>query len=160
MDQKLRLPTVWDVESGNVLFTLREPVNTIGYSADGKRLLSASYGGIAKVYDAETGNELLALAGHTGRVFRVAESPNCEEPPETPFAWCGSRLATASDDGTAKVWDISPSGNGESLTLPGFDFAISPEGTRLSTLTFDPAPPQPGSEIIIQRWNLTHRISV
>ena len=147
-------PTIWDVESGNLLHSLSEPVNTISYSADGKRLLSASYGGIAKVFDAEKGDELMALAGHTGRVFRVAESPNCVEPPEMPFAWCGTHLATASDDGTAKVWDISPAGNRELLTLPGLVVSISPDGTRLSTLMFDLAPSEYASTITVQQWSL------
>jgi WD40 repeat protein len=147
-------PTIWDVKSGNLLFTLREPVNTIIYSADGNRLLSASYGGIAKVFDGETGGELLALAGHTGRVFRVAESPECVEPPEALFPWCGTRLATASDDGTVKVWDISPAGNREVMTLPGFGVSLNADGTRLSTLTFDLAPSETGASISIHQWDL------
>ncbi len=147
-------PTIWDAASGDLLFTLREPVNTIIYSADGKRLLSASLGGIAKVFDAETGDSLLSLTGHSGRVFRVAESPGCVQPPEAPFAWCGTRLATASDDGTVRVWDISPAGNREVLTLPEIEFALSPDGTRLSTLKLNPPPPAIVSHAVIQQWNL------
>jgi WD40 repeat protein/transcriptional regulator with XRE-family HTH domain len=147
-------PTIWDVASGDLLFTLREPVNTIIYSADGKRLLSASVGGIAKVFDAETGDLLLSLTGHSGRVFRVAESPGCVQPPEAPFAWCGTHLATASDDGTVRVWDISPAGNREVLTLPEIEFALSPDGTHLSTLKLDPPPPAIVSHAVIQQWSL------
>lgn len=145
---------IWDVASGDLLFTLGEPVNTIRYSADGKRLLSASYGGIAKVFDAETGEELLALAGHTGRVFVVAESPGCVEPPEAFFAWCGAHLATASDDGTVRVWDISPGGNQEVLTLPGREFALSSDATRLSILSADPFAPSPPLIWNIEQWGL------
>jgi WD40 repeat protein/DNA-binding XRE family transcriptional regulator len=148
------VPTIWEVASGDLLFTLREPVNTIIYSADGKRLLSASYGGVAKVFDAETGEELLALRGHSGRVFNVAESPGCVQPPEAPFAWCSTHLATASDDGTVRVWDISPAGNTELLTLPELEFALNPDGTRLSTLSFDPVPPTTNSTVIVQQWSL------
>jgi WD40 repeat protein/transcriptional regulator with XRE-family HTH domain len=146
---------IWDIASGELLFTLGEPVNTIRYSADGKRLLSASYGGIARVFDAATGDELLALAGHTGRVFTVAESPGCVQPPEAFFAWCGVHLATASDDGTARVWDISPAGNQEVLTLPGREFALSLDGTRLSVLrggANGSAPPF--SELVVEQWRL------
>jgi len=50
--------------------------------------------------DAETGEELLVLVGHTGRVYKLDESPVCAQPPAQPFEWCGRYIATAGDDGT------------------------------------------------------------
>lgn len=142
--------SVLDVTSGKLLFNLRENANTLIYSADGKRLFAASGGGRIKVLDAETGEELLVLVGHTGRVYKLDESPGCVQPPAAPFEWCGIHLATAGDDGTVRVWDVSPAGNQELLTLPGSDFALNSDGTQLSTVNYD----LEGSTVVIQQWQL------
>ena len=70
----------------------------------------------------------LTLRGHEGSVRDVAFSPD------------GARLATASDDGTAKLWGAA-SGE-ELLTLRGHegsvrDVAFSPDGARLATASWD-----------------------
>jgi len=71
---------------------------------------------------------LLSLHGHTGYIEGVAFSPDRR------------RLATASHDWTAKVWDLI-SGN-ELLTLRGHagrvnGIAFSPDGRRLATASSD-----------------------
>ena len=76
------------------------------------------------MWDAAGGRELLTLKGHTGRVCSVSWSPD------------GTRLATGSEDGTAKVWDAA--GGRELLTLKGHAGEVrsvswSPDGKRLAT---------------------------
>jgi WD40 repeat protein/class 3 adenylate cyclase len=144
---------VWDVSSGELLFNLKDGGNGIIYSADGTRLLFASGGGRVKVLDAETGEELLVLVGHTGYIISVSESPGCVKPPIAPFEWCGTHLASAGGDGTVRIWDISPAGSQELLTVPGSDFVISEDGTRLTTVIFPPYD-QEGVTIPIQEWAL------
>jgi len=53
---------------------------------------SSRFDETAKVWDAESGNELLTLTGHNSSVESVAWSPN------------GKRLAAASDDGTGQIY--------------------------------------------------------
>ena len=70
----------------------------------------------------------LTIRGHTAGLYRVAHSSD------------GKRLATASIDKTAKVWDVA-SGQ-ELLTLRGHTMdvtgvAFSPDGTRLATSSSD-----------------------
>ena len=67
---------------------------SVAFSPDGKRLAVGS-GGTVKISDALSGQELLALWGHTAGVTSVAFSPD------------GKRLATGSYDGTVQVWDAT-----------------------------------------------------
>jgi WD40 repeat protein len=49
-----------------------------------------------KIWDADTGQELLTLRGHDSNVWAVAFSPD------------GHRIATADHHGVIKIWDGSP----------------------------------------------------
>jgi|GEM_PF-1540970 len=77
-------------------------------------------------------NKDLWLEGHSGEILGVA------------FSSAGTRLISASSDGTARVWDISPAGAKEWLTLAGHtgdwyvrDVEFSPDGSRLATASPD-----------------------
>ena len=81
-----------------------------------------------KVWDAVTGQELLALKGHSSYVNGVCFSPD------------GTRLASASGDETVKVWDAST--GQELLTLNGHSndvmgVCFSPDGTRIASASGD-----------------------
>jgi WD40 repeat protein/serine/threonine protein kinase len=76
----------------------------------------------------QTHEALMTLRGHLGSVIAVAVSPD------------GRRIATGSDDSTAKIWDAA---NGrELLTLKGHRdwirwVAFSPDGRRIVTASHD-----------------------
>ena len=99
-------------------------VTSVAFSPDGKRLVTASWDGTVKVWDAATGQETLTLKGHTGGVSSVAFSPD------------GKRIASASEDETVKVWDAAT--GQETLTLKGhtdavLSVAFSPDGKRIAS---------------------------
>jgi WD40 repeat protein len=81
-----------------------------GWSPDGARLLTTSWDGTARVWDAATGDLLLTLTGHTRAVSGGGWSPD------------GARLLTTSWDGTARVWDAA---TGEQI---GFEAEHLPNG--------------------------------
>jgi WD40 repeat protein len=103
-------------------------VSSVAYSPDGKRIVTASTDGTAKVWDAENGHLLLTLYGHKALVESAFYSP------------IGDRIVTASDDYTAKVWDAQ---TGHSLVaLIGHSCAVnsavfSPDGKRIVTASDD-----------------------
>src|SRR5204863_8945204 len=68
-------------------------VNAANWSPDGKRVVTASHDGTARIWDAATGAELVVLSGHRGAVDTAAFSPD------------GRRVVTASVDNTARIWD-------------------------------------------------------
>ncbi len=112
------------------------PVLSVCFSPDGKRLASAGgvFGkpgkpfGEVKVWDAETGQEVLTLQGHTGTVYCVCFSPD------------GKQIASASSDRTIKVWDAET--GQEVLALRGHTSGIpsvcfSPDGKQIASACQD-----------------------
>jgi hypothetical protein len=100
----------------------------ISFSTDGSKIVSASWDGTAKLWDARTGRALRTFAGHGRGLYRACFSPD------------GRHLATASRDWTAKVWDVATAR--ELLTLRGHTYAVkavawSPDGRRLATASND-----------------------
>ena len=63
------------------------------FSGDGKRVVTASADNTARIWDAESGKEIVVLKGHTDTVWSAA------------FSADGKRVVTASADNTARIWD-------------------------------------------------------
>src|SRR5262249_26526434 len=117
-------------QRGHVTLKLKRhsgPVNSLSFSADGKRLAAGSWGEVT-VWDAQTGQEPPILKGQPGGVRSVAFSPD------------GKRLASASEDRTVKVWNAQT--GQEQLTLKGhtngvFSVAFSDDGKRILSASDD-----------------------
>jgi WD40 repeat protein len=143
---------VWDVTTGDELvgatgFTAI--VRGIAFNPDGSQIATGGQDGTVVLWDSQTGKRLFALAGHAGAINDVAFSPQCVALPDALFAWCGVWLATASRDGTARVWDVSPAGSRELTTLPGFAGGFLDE-THLFTVRY--IDPGEYKKVEIQTW--------
>jgi WD40 repeat protein/serine/threonine protein kinase len=68
----------------------------VAFNPDGRRFATASMDKTVKIWDFQTGQELLTLKGHTHFVTSVAFSPD------------GRRLFSASSDRTVRIWDATP----------------------------------------------------
>jgi len=67
-------------------------VQGIAYLPDGKRLVSCSFDKTVRIWDAETGNPVFELRGHTSWVICVAVSPD------------GKWIASGSWDNIVRIW--------------------------------------------------------
>ncbi len=121
---------VVDVRSGDEVLTVGasdDPVDA-AWSPDGTSIVITNADGSARVFDARTGRQRLALLGHRDSVNHVEWSPD------------STRLVTASADGTAKVWSVTGDEGRERFTLSAQDTrsgvasaAFSPDGSRVVT---------------------------
>jgi Tol biopolymer transport system component len=98
------------------------------FSPDGARILTGSYDGTARIWDAATGKQMAVLWGHEDYVTFAAFSPD------------GSRIVTGSSDKTARIWDAATGeemavlrGHEDSVTFAAF----SPDGSRIVTGSVD-----------------------
>ncbi len=105
--------------SGRILAGHGDRIRNIVVSADGTRIASAGGDQMAKIWDTNTGENLLTLAGHRGYVEAITFSPD------------GHHVATASRDRTVKFWNIA--GHTNAVT----SIAFSPDGTMLATGSSD-----------------------
>jgi WD40 repeat protein len=101
---------IWDAETGRPIVALearerpllRSPyisdgLVSVAFSADGRRVVTASQDATARIWDAETGSEVAVLEGHAGSGAIAVLSPD------------GRRVVTASLYGAMRVWQIFPS---------------------------------------------------
>jgi WD40 repeat protein len=129
---------VWNAETGKELTTLsdhKERLEGVAWSPDGKRILTGGYtlgdkaeeyAGYCRVWDAETGKELLTMSGHDLIEGSVTWSPD------------GKRLAAPSST-MAKVWDSETGKALLTLDTEGSAMSVawSPDGKRLAVSGYD-----------------------
>ncbi|KAJ7592941.1 hypothetical protein C8J56DRAFT_486120 [Mycena floridula] len=143
--------TVWDTWAGEIVWRRLEGHDvlalTVAFSPDGLQIASGSQNAI-RIWNAETGENLLLVLQNTGRFYSVAFSPD------------GHYLASDSTDSAACVWDVktgevigllrnSDSEEGDSSTdwgplnhIQALDFSL--DGNRIVS----------GSDIEIRIWDV------
>ena len=97
-------------------------------SPDERYIATASEDGTARIWDAQTGAEVLVLQGHEGGVNALVYSPG------------GDQLATAGDDGTVRFWDAGDGKIVRTLEIKAgivWSLAWSPNSVYLATGTED-----------------------
>src|SRR5581483_10341536 len=124
----------------------------VRFSPDGKAVLSCGGDRTARVWDAATGKEKIALQGHSKAVEYAVFSPD------------GATVATASWDHTIKLWDAATGKEQATLsghTLSVLCLAFSPDGKTLASTAGkwdEPdVPDQPGE---LKLWDVAGRKEV
>lgn len=129
---------IYEVPGGSLLAVTavkEENVWRVKFSPDGRFLATASgdrKSTSAKIWNAETGAEVLSLAGHTARVRAIDFSPD------------GQLIATGSLDGTIRIWDAGHGKRLKELTVNNKrgepteinDLQFTPDGKTLIAATY------------------------
>ena len=125
---------VWDVTIGELKLSLNGHeggVESVAWSPDGNRILSTSLDPTARIWDSNTGEEIVVFTGHDAEVTTCNQRCTPDSPAWSPD---GTRVVTADYAGEIFIWD--PASGEELLHLDGHtdwvNTAIwSPDGTKL-----------------------------
>ncbi len=137
---------IWDISEteASILYQLDDHTDSVidvHFSPNDACLATASLDGTVKIWDINNRGQLWQnLIGHTDWVYGVAFSAEDVGDEEIFTEQCGTRLATASSDGTVRLWNIGASR--EFRTFTGHTDAIesvdySPDGRFLVTASDD-----------------------
>jgi WD40 repeat protein len=103
-------------------------VEDVGFSPDGKLVVTACGDGAARIWSVETARQVGPSLRHRESVLAATFSPG------------GKLVATGSRDNTARFWDVAtgrPVGSALEQTDWVEDVCFSPDGKRLATASID-----------------------
>ena len=116
---------IWEVSTGQNLFTIGPNIEILTYSPDGRYLVSESIEGFVQVWDAQNGERKSAANSSNGSIpYTIAFKPD------------GSMFATSKLSGQVVLWNFSSGAIQESMSLLGHTdrvtgVAFGPDGKKL-----------------------------
>jgi WD40 repeat protein/class 3 adenylate cyclase len=128
----------WDADTGRHLFTLFSPVQIVdhAFSPDSHLVAGGSVDGTTRIWavDRNGGREVLDLPSDEANICCLEFSPDGEH-----LVAGNAGFAAGSTGLVGRIWDVTPEGGGEHLTLPTRDWwskaAYSPDGSAIAITT-------------------------
>ncbi|ETO35197.1 WD repeat-containing protein, partial [Reticulomyxa filosa] len=117
-------------------------VNSARFSADGRKIVSASYDHTVRLWDVISEKQIQIFRGHTDRVFAARFSPD------------GNTIVSCSGDGTIRLWDINTGKEVTKLKNDSskiWDVNFSPDGRYIVSSLQDNT---------IRLWDVHSRIEI
>jgi WD40 repeat protein len=119
----------WNATVGTLLFQYdhqnkQEWIFSIESSSEGSQIAVGALNGDVYIRDSASFQIISILRGHTAQVYKMI--------------WKGNRLATASEDGTVRVWNITNLSTSSVLNSMGASRDILSADSQLSKLIADP----------------------
>lgn len=134
--------TIFEAATGKKLVEHNTHLNfRVAFSDDGKRLATSGWDRSVKIWDADSGREIMTLRGARDGLIDVAFSPN------------GRRIAAVGDDRMLHLWDASPPDKIQDVTVlkghagPVMNLALSSDGKLLASISRDQ-----GKEPVTKIW--------
>jgi WD40 repeat protein/serine/threonine protein kinase len=131
--------TLWNAWTGEEQLHLPvlAPTSDIQFHSSGRTLVTATVDGTAALWDVNTGRELIRIPGRLDGTNIVSLHPDRQ------------KLATGSDQGMTRIWDLNPTTGAENLFLAAHEFSAhegeiydaiySPDGTQIASTGSDGA---------------------
>ena len=121
---------VWCVSSGAEIVRLahNEMVRSAKFSPEGNRIVTGAVDGITRVWNAESGAETRAMPGDPRDRVRASDQLSVYQ---AVFTLDGTRIVTASGDGTARVWDATNGAEIRRITLDAGVTALAVHGSTI-----------------------------
>ncbi len=123
---------LWDARTFKKLLTLgegRHDFSSGSFSYDGSKIITTHSGTLpeAVIWDVSTGKSVTRLRGHYGVIMDAHFNPD------------GTRVVTASNDGTSLIWDTVTGEPLKAMRHPSavLSAAFNHDGTRVITLSND-----------------------
>ena len=119
---------VWDAETGEqiMLFPETAPITHVAFSQDGHTLATSANNGMVSLWEIETRTQKIRFSGQATGFNFLALSPD------------GEHVAVGNDPRSTSLWDVSPTGSREVLTILAHegkvhDAVYNPSGTIIAS---------------------------